>query len=79
MRVTSSVWQKNFFRGPGASRAQKDPEGTSAPVAPTILAEKNHTLRVQFLKKKIDMCQKHDEVTRFDGTFIKTVRIYLPV
>ena len=33
------------------------------------MAEKNHTLRVQFLKKKIDMCQKHDEVTRFDGTY----------
>jgi len=31
------------------------------------VAEKNYTLRVQFFEKKIDLCQKHDEVTQFDG------------
>jgi len=31
------------------------------------MAEKNHTLREQFFEKKIDLCQKHDEVTQFDG------------
>jgi len=31
------------------------------------VAEKSPTLPVQYLEKKIDLCQKHDEVTRFDG------------
>jgi len=34
------------------------------------VAEKNHTLRVQCFEIKIDLCQKHDEVSRFDGTYI---------
>ena len=35
------------------------------------MAEKNHTLCVQFFEEKIHLCQKHDEVTRFDGTAAK--------
>jgi len=33
------------------------------------MAEKNHTLPKGFIEKKIVLFQKHDEVTRFDGTF----------
>jgi len=40
----------------------------NAPIARTIVAGKNHTLRVQFSKKKLDLCQKHDKVTQFDST-----------
>jgi hypothetical protein len=31
------------------------------------VAEKNHTSPEEFIEKKIVKCQKHDEVTRFDG------------
>jgi hypothetical protein len=41
--VTSSLKPEHFFRGLGASRAQKDPELHKALIRCTIVGEKNHT------------------------------------